>query len=88
MRQEPADFRVQNADQLAAFWHLDTCQPLDCKGKGMFLIHRCHIIKAVEIGNRLQIGLVLNQLFGTAMQQADMRINPLDDLAVEFQHKP
>jgi hypothetical protein len=28
---------------------------------------------------------VLDQLFGAAMQQADMRIDALDDLAVEFE---
>ena len=53
----------------------------------MLLIHRRDIIEPVEIGHRLQIGLGLDQLFGAAMQQADMRIDARDDLAVQLQHK-
>jgi hypothetical protein len=30
---------------------------------------------------------VLDQLLGAAVQQPDMRIDPLDDLAVQFEHK-
>ena len=51
----------------------------------MLLVHRRDIIQAVEIGDRLQIGLVLDQLLGAAMQQADMRIHAGDDLAVQVQ---
>jgi hypothetical protein len=43
-----------------------------------------HIGEAIEIGQRLRIGLVFDQLLGAAMQQADMRIDPLDDLAVQL----
>ena len=46
------------------------------------------IVEPVEIRDRLQIGLVLDQLFGAAMQQADMRIDALDDFAVQFEDKP
>ena len=53
----------------------------------MLLVHRRDIIEPVEIGNRLQIGLLLDQLFGAAMQEADMRIDALDDLAVKFEHQ-
>jgi hypothetical protein len=53
----------------------------------MLLVHRRDVVEPVEIGQRLQIGLVLDQLLGAAMQQADMRIDALDDLAVELQHQ-
>ena len=53
----------------------------------MLLVHRRDVVEPVEIGDRLQIGLVLDQLLGAAMQQADMRIDALDDLAVELQHE-
>ena len=53
----------------------------------MLLVHRRDIVEPVEIRDRLQIGLVLDQLFGAAMQQADMRIDAGDDLAVELQHQ-
>ena len=32
-------------------------------------------------------GLVLGELFGRAMQEADVRIGALDDLAVELEHQ-
>ena len=54
----------------------------------MLLVHRRDIIEPVEIRDRLQIGLVLDQLFGAAMQQPDMRIDALDHFAVEFKHEP
>src|SRR5690606_35007128 len=41
-----------------------------------------------EIGQSLQIGLVLDQLLGAAVKQANMRIDPLDDLTVELHHHP
>ena len=53
----------------------------------MLLVHRRDVVEPVEIRDRLQIGLVLDQLLGAAMQQPDMRIDPLDDLAVELEHE-
>ena len=53
----------------------------------MLLVHRRDIVEPVEIGQRLQIGLGLDQLLGAAMQQADMRVDALDDFAVQLQHK-
>ena len=87
MRQDAADLAVEHADQLAADRHVDAEQPLDGQREGMLLVHRRDIVEPVEIGHRLQIGLRLDQLFGAAMQQADMRIDALDDLAVELEHQ-
>ena len=53
----------------------------------MLLVHRRDIVEAIEIGDRLQVGLLLDQLLGAAMQQADMRIDAVDNLAVELQHE-
>src|SRR5207253_2863104 len=58
------------------------------QAEGMLLVHWRDIVEPVEIGQRLQIGLVLDQLFGAAMQEADVRIDPLDNLAVKLEHKP
>jgi len=54
----------------------------------VLLVHRRHVVEPVEIGQRLQIGFVLDQLFRSAVKQSDMRIDALYDLAVEFNHKP
>ena len=72
----------------AALGNCDAEQPLDRQAEGVLLIHRRDIIEPVEIRHRLHICLVLDQLFGAAMQQADMRIDALDDFAVKLKHQP
>ena len=53
----------------------------------MLLIHRGDVIEPVEIRNCLQIGLLLDQFLGAAMQKADMRIDARHDFAIELQHQ-
>ena len=87
MREQAADLAIEHADELTALGHLDAKQLLHCQAEGMFLIHRRDVVEPVEIADRLQVGLVLDQLLGAAMQEADMRIDALDNLAVELEHK-
>ena len=79
--------RIEHADQLRAARHRDAEQLFRREAEGMLLIHRRDIVEPVEIRDRLQIGLLLDQLLGAAMQQADMRIDALDHFAVEFEHE-
>ena len=65
----------------------DAEQLLDRQAERVLLIHRRDVVEPVEIRDRLQIGLVLDQLLGAAMQQPDMRIDALDDFAVELEHQ-
>ena len=88
MIQNPANFTIENTDILRPPWHLDAKRLLNRQRPGMFLIHWRHIIQTIKIGQSLKIGFVLNQLFRTAMQKADMRIGALDHFAIHFQHKP
>ena len=53
----------------------------------MLLVHRRDVVEPVEVADRLQVGLVLDQLLGAAMQQPDVRIDALDHLAVQLQHQ-
>src|SRR5665213_2351458 len=71
MRQETADFRVKDPDELSAPWHRDAEQFLNSQSKRMFLVHWCHVIETVKIWDSLQISLLLNQFFGAAVKQAD-----------------
>ena len=87
VRQQPADLGIEHADQLRAPRRGDAEQPLDGERIGVLLVHRRDIVEPVEIGHVLQIGARLHQLLGAAMQQADMRIDALDDFAVELQHE-
>ncbi|MNK90567.1 hypothetical protein D3C87_1106250 [compost metagenome] len=87
VRQDAADFRIKHADQLAAHRDFETQQLFDGERKSVFLVHRRDVVETVEIGNGLQIGLGLDQLFGAAMQKTDMRIDALDDFAVQLQNQ-
>ncbi len=87
VRQKPPDLGIEHADELGPLGHGDADQLLDGERIRMFLIHRRDVIEPVEIGQRLEIGLVLDQLLGAAMEQADMRVDPLNHLAVELEHQ-
>ena len=68
--------------------HVDAEKLFRRQAEGMLLIDRRDVVEPIEIRDRLQIGLLLDQLFGAAVKQADMRIDALHDLAVEFEHQP
>jgi hypothetical protein len=87
MRQDAADLAIEHADQLAAARHRDAEQFFRSQAEGVLLVHRRDVIEPVEIRDRLQIGLLLDQLFSATVKQPDMRIDALDDFAVELQHE-
>ena len=63
---------------------LEAEQLLDRQHEAVLHAHRRAIIEPVEVGQRLGVGLVLDQLLGAAVEQADVRVDALDDLAVEL----
>ena len=71
----------------ARFGTVDLEQLFAGEAEGVLLVHRRHIVEAVEIADRLQVGLVLDQLFGAAVQQADVRIDAGHHLPVELEHQ-
>ena len=75
---------ISIADVLGADRDLEAQQLLDREHEAVLHAHRRAIIEPVEIRQRLGVGLVLDQLLGAAVEQADMRIDALDDLAVEL----
>ncbi len=85
--QNAADLGEEHADKLAPDRNVNADQPFHGQRERVFLVHRRDIVEPVEIRHGLQIGLVLDQLFGAAMQQADVRIDPLDHLAIELQNE-
>jgi len=54
---------------------------------GVLVAHHRDVIQAVHIGQRLDEGLALGQLFSGAVQQADVGVGTLDDLTVKLQHQ-
>ena len=62
-------------------------QVLDREHVGVLLRHRRDVVEAIEVADALDVGPVLDQLLGAAMEQADVRVGALDDLAVELEHE-
>ena len=87
MREKAADLGIEHANELAAARHFHAQHALDRHAESVLLIHRRAIVEPVEVRHVLQIGARLHQLLGAAMQQADMRIDALDDLAIELEHQ-
>ncbi len=83
---DAGQFGKQHAQILRADRHFEVQQLLDGEHIGMLHRQRRTVIEPVEIGQRLKVGLVLDQLFGAAVEQADMRIDPLDHFAVQLHH--
>ena len=88
MVEDAGDLGEQHANVLRARRRRDPHQLFDGQREGVLLAHRRDVIEPVEIRDRLQIGLVLDQLLGAAVQETDMRIGALDDFAVHFEHQP
>ena len=47
-----------------------------------------HVVETVHVADALVVGLALGQLLRRAVQQPDVRVGTLDDLAVHLQHQP
>ncbi len=88
VRKETPDLGIKHADELRPLRYGDADELFDRERISMLLVHRRHVVEPVEIGQRLEIGLVLDELLGAAMEQPDMRIDALDHLAVELEHEP
>ncbi|OIQ68002.1 hypothetical protein GALL_504100 [mine drainage metagenome] len=85
--EEAGDFGEHHPDVLPTQRHLDAQQLFDRQAVGVFVAHHRHVVEAVHVGQRLDIGLVLGQFFRGAVEQADVRIGTLHHFAVEFEHQ-
>jgi hypothetical protein len=85
--EQPGDLGEHHADVLRTLGHFDAQQLLDGQAVRMLVGHHRHVVQPVHVGQRLDVGLALGQLLGGAVQQADVRVGALDDLAVQLQHQ-
>ena len=86
--QNAADLAIQHANKArhgAALPHLSAFQSPRHQACSWFIVR--DIIKAVKVQQVLQIGPALHELFRATVQQADMRITPLNNLTVKLQNK-
>ena len=85
--QDARDLVEHRADVLGADGWLDAEQLLDRHHVGVLVAHHRHVIEPVHVTDRLVVWFGLGQLFGGAVQQADVRIGAFDHLAVHLQHQ-
>ena len=85
--QDARDFVEQCTDVLRPHRRLDAEQRLDRAHVGVLVAHHRHVVEPVHVADRLVERLGLGQLFGTAMQQPDVRIGALDHFAVHLEHE-
>ena len=85
--EDARDLVEHHADVLRAQRHFRSEQPLDRHAIGVLVAHHRHVVEPVHVRQRLDVRLVLRELFGGAVQEADVRIGALDDFAVELEHE-
>ena len=84
MVQYSRDLSEQGADKLGALRNLNVQQLLDTQREALLVGHHGDVIEPVEVGQGLQVGLVLDQLLGATMEQADVRVGANDLLALQL----
>jgi ribosomal protein S18 acetylase RimI-like enzyme len=78
--------RVISSNMTRIYWgRRDTQQFFHRQYITVLIAHHGHVIEAVHVADALVVGLALGQFLGGTVQQADMRIGALDDLAVHLQ---
>jgi hypothetical protein len=85
--EDTRDLVEHRADVQCARRHVDAQQPLDRKAVRVLVAHHRHVVEPVHVRQRLDPRLLLGELLGRAMQQADMRVGALDHFAVELEHQ-
>ena len=67
------------------FSHRDPQEFLDGHRVAVLLRHHRHVVQPVKVRERLLVVFVLDQLFGAAVQEADVGVGARDALAVELE---
>jgi hypothetical protein len=80
--------REEHAQELRPDRHFEIEKLLDGEHEAVLHGHGRAIIEAIEIGEGLQVGLILGKLLGAAVEQPDMGIDAFDDFAIELEDKP
>ncbi len=85
--QQTRDFGVHHTDVLRAHRHVHTQQLFDGQAVGVLVGHHGHIVQPVHVRQGLDVGLAFGKLFSRTVQQPDVRVGTLDDLAIKLQHQ-
>eukprot|EP00053_Salpingoeca_punica_P008372 m.75267 g.75267 ORF g.75267 m.75267 type:complete len:437 (+) comp14572_c0_seq1:246-1556(+) len=83
--EQAGDLGEESADVLGAERDLDVEQFLHGERVGLLVGHHGDVVQTVKVGQRLEVGLVLDQLLRAAVQKSDVRIGVADNLAIQLQ---
>ncbi len=87
MIENARDLVEHHADVLRAQRRLHAQQLFDRHDVGMLVAHHRDVVEPVHVADRLIERLALGELLGAAVQQPDVRVGFLNDLAVHFEHQ-
>lgn len=87
MVEDTGDFGEHGTNPLGAFGDLDVEQLFDGQSETLLVGHHGDVVETVEVGEGLEVGPILAQLLGTAMQQADVRVGTNNLFTLELENQ-
>lgn len=87
MVQNSSNLSKQGTNVLGTVGDLNVEKLLNGEGKTLLVGHHRNVVQSIEVGESLKIGLVLDQLLGTSVEQTDVRVGTDDFFAIELENK-
>lgn len=81
------DFSEEGSDPFGALWNFNIQKLLHCQGETLLVGHHGHIVQTVEVWQCLEVCLVLDQFFGTSVQQSNVRIRSHNFFSIELKNQ-
>ena len=85
--EQARDFGKHHPDVLGPLGHFQAHHLFNRQAVRVLVAHHGDVIKAIHVGQRLDVGFALGQFFCGTVQQANVRIRTLNHLAIELQHQ-
>jgi len=85
--QNSCDLSEQRANPLGTAGDLDVQQLLHGQREALLVGHHADIVQAIKVRQRLQVCLVLNQLFRTAVQQSHVWVRADNLFSIQLEDK-
>ena len=86
MIQDAGHFIEQDPYILRPQWRLHTQQFFNCEYIGVLIAHHGNVIQAVHVAYIVIKGFAFGQFLRASVKQPDVRIEPLDYLAIHLHH--
>ena len=87
MVEDTGNFGEQGTNPLGAFGDLNVEQLLDGQSKTLLVGHHRDVVETVKVRERLEVGPVLAQLLGAAMQKADVGVGTNNLFTLELENQ-